>query len=389
MVPSPTIAHVSTALTVVRAAAAAALLGWVWLALFRGGFWRPGLRVPAAPDPARRPSVAVVVPARDEAAVLPLTLPTLREQDYPGPLRVVVSDDNSGDGTADLIAARWPDVSVVHPGHPPPGWTGKPWALAAGVAVAGDVDYLLFTDADIAHRRDSVRTLVAAAEGHGYALVSQMARLRTRTGWEKLVVPAFVFFFALLYPFRWSNRPGARTAAAAGGCVLVRRDALARAGGIAPIAGAVIDDVALGRLVKRSGAATFLGFSGTVESVRAYPSLWALWRMVSRSAYTQLGYSPPVLAGTVLGLALVFWAPVVATVRGALAGDPVTAAVGAVGWLLMAGLYAPMLRYYRLPVAAALALPFTATLYLAMTVDSAVGYHRGRGATWKGRSYAG
>ncbi len=378
-----------TALAGVRAAAVAALLGWVWLALFRGGFWRPGLRVPAAPDPARWPSVAVVVPARDEAAMLPLTLPTLHDQDYPGPLRVVVSDDNSTDGTAGIVAARWPGVALVHPGQPQPGWTGKPWALAAGVAEAGDADYLLLTDADIAHLPGSVRTLVAAAEAHGYALVSQMARLRTRTGWEKLVVPAFVFFFALLYPFRWSNRPGTRTAAAAGGCVRVRRDALARAGGIAAIGGAVIDDVALGRAVKRSGGHTFLGFSGTVESVRPYPTLSALWRMVARSAYTQLGHSPVALCGTVLGLALAFWAPVVAAAWGALSGDPATAGVGVAGWLLMAGLYAPMLRYYRLPVVAALALPFTATLYLAMTVASAAGYYRGRGASWKGRSYGG
>src|SRR5262249_32835402 len=155
-------------------------------------------------DPARWPSVTVVVPARDEAEILPLTLPTLVDQDYPGQMRVVLVDDNSTDGTADLVASRWPGVTVVRPPEPPPGWTGKPWALAAGVEEAGDVDYLLFSDADIAHTRDSVRTLVAAAEGHGYALVSQMARLRARTGWERLVVPAFVFFFALLYPFRWS-----------------------------------------------------------------------------------------------------------------------------------------------------------------------------------------
>ena len=375
------------ALAILRIVAAAALAGWVWLTLFRGWFWRTGLRVPTAPDPAAWPSVTVVVPARDEAGILPLTLPTLVDQDFPGPLRVVLVDDNSTDGTADLVASRWPGVTVVRPAEPPPGWTGKPWALAAGVDAAGDVDYLLFSDADIAHAPDSVRILVAAAEGHGYALVSQMARLRARTGWERLVVPAFVFFFALLYPFRWSNRPGSRTAAAAGGCVLARRDALARAGGIAAIGGAVIDDVALGRIVKRSGAATFLGFSGTVESVRPYPALSALWRMVSRSAYTQLGYSPAALVGTVAGLALMFWAPVVATVAGLVAGDPVAAGLGCAGWLLMAGVYAPMLRYYRLPVVGAFALPYTATLYLAMTVDSAVAYHRGRTTAWKGRSY--
>lgn len=360
---------------------------WVWLALLRGMFWRTDQRLPGAPDPERWPPVAVVVPARNEAAVLPATLPTLVSQDYPGEVRVILVDDDSTDGTGELAARISDTVTVVRPGPPPPGWTGKLWALRAGVAAAGEVEYLLFTDADIAHRPDSLAALVRAATGHRLDLVSQMARLRVRTGWERLIVPAFVYFFALLYPFRWSNRPGARTAAAAGGCSLVRRAALERAGGVSAIRGAVIDDVALARALKRSGSRTYLGLADRVDSVRPYPTLASLWQMVARSAYAQLRHSVILLAGTVLGLALVFGVPPATTVLGAVRGDLVVLAVGAAAWLLMAALYLPMLRYYRQPAVTALLLPFTAGLYLLMTVDSAVQHYRGRGAAWKGRTY--
>jgi hopene-associated glycosyltransferase HpnB len=378
--------------------AALALAVWLWLALARGMFWRTDQRLPDAPDPARWPPVAVVVPARDEAEVLPATLPTLVGQDYPGPVRVILVDDGSTDGTGELAARISPAVTVVRPDEPPPGWTGKLWALAAGVShavgqaeqdgmAAGGADFLLFTDADIAHRAGSLAALVRAAEGHRLDLVSQMARLRVRTGWERLVVPAFVYFFALLYPFHWSNRPRSRTAAAAGGCSLIRRTALERAGGVAAVRGAVIDDVALARALKRSGARIHLGLADLVDSVRPYPTLGSLWRMVARSAYAQLRHSLLVLAGTVVGLALVFLAPPVTTVVGAVTGDIAALALGAAAWLLMAATYAPMLRYYGQPAAAALLLPFTACLYLAMTVDSAVRHYRGRGAAWKGRTY--
>jgi hopene-associated glycosyltransferase HpnB len=214
-----------------------------------------------------------------------------------------------------------------------------------------------------------------------------MARLRTRTGWERLVVPAFVYFFAMLYPFRWVNRAGARIAAAAGGCVLVRREVLVRAGGLDAIRGAVIDDVALGRAVKRAGGRIYLGLAERVESVRPYPDLASLWHMVARSAYAQLRHSVALLAGTVLGLGIVFLGPPLSTVVGAVTGDLAVLLAGAAAWLLMAATFAPMLRYYRQPVVLAALLPFTATLYLAMTVDSALCHYRGRGAAWKGRTY--
>jgi hopene-associated glycosyltransferase HpnB len=372
---------------IARIVAAVALAGWVWLALFRGMFWRTDIRLPGGPAPASWPSVAIVIPARDEAEVLPRTLPTLVGQDYPGPVRVILVDDNSTDGTGELVATRWPAVDVIAPGEPPPGWAGKLWALHAGVATAADVDYLLLTDADIAHPPQGLRALVTAAEAGDYGLVSQMAHLRVRTGWERLVVPAFVYFFALLYPFRWSNTPGTRTAAAAGGCSLVRSSALADAGGLDAIRGAVIDDVALARLIKRSGAGTFLGLADRVDSVRPYPTLGTLWQMVARSAYAQLHRSLLLLLGTVIGLGLMFWVPPAALLLGAVTGDVPTMVLGGAAWLLMAAMFVPMQRYYRLPPALALALPFTATLYLGMTVDSAVQHYRGRGAAWKGRTY--
>lgn len=370
-------------------AAALALVGWVWLALARGGYWRVDIRLPhAGAEPLTQwPSVAIVVPARDEVEVLPRSIPSLLDQDYQGDFRLIVSDDNSTDGTAELIKRDWPRVSVVHPGEPPRGWAGKLWALQAGVAQAGDADYLLLTDADITHRRDSLSALVRAAQSGGYGLVSQMARLRAETGWERLIVPAFVYFFALLFPFRWSNKPGARTAAAAGGCILVQRGALARAGGLDAIHGSIIDDVALARAIKRSGGRTFLGLGDRVDSIRAYPRLSSLWAMVSRSAFAQLDHSLVLLAGTVLGLALMFWAPIAALAGGLAAREPLLAALGGAAWALMTALYAPMIRYYRLRWWYAATLPYTATLYLAMTVSSAIHHYRGSGGAWKGRIY--
>lgn len=383
--------------TVLLWVSALSLLVWLWLTCCHGFFWRTDVTLPERRPPARWPGVAIVVPARDEAGVLPVSLPSLLAQKYPGRARVILVDDHSGDGTGALAASMaGPDglpLTVTTPPPLPPGWTGKLWALRHGVELAtaepddGATEYLLLTDADIAHGPDSLAELVAAAESAGLDLVSQMARLRVTTGWERLIVPAFVYFFAQLYPFRRSNRPGSRTAAAAGGCSLVRRDALERAGGVAAIRGAVIDDVSLARAVKSSGGRIWLGLATRVDSVRPYPRLAELWRMVSRSAYAQLRHSPLLLAGTVLGLTLVYLVPPAATVAGLATGLPAVALTGAAAWLLMAGTYLPMLRYYGQPAAAAPLLPFTALLYLLMTVDSAVQHWRGRGAAWKGRTY--
>ncbi|MEU4951823.1 glycosyltransferase [Streptomyces lavendulae] len=403
-------------------AAYASLAAWLWLTLAQGMFWRTDVRLPPRSAPARWPSVAIIVPARDEAEVLPLSLPSLLAQDYPGEAGIVLVDDGSGDGTGALaarLAAEQPGLplTVVSPGDPPPGWTGKLWAVRHGIAhvrtahtrahVNGHAhepahepahapgtpegpgpEFLLLTDADIAHEPDSLRELVAAANSADLDLVSQMARLRVVSPWERLVVPAFVYFFAQLYPFRRINRPGARTSAAAGGCVLLRTEAAVRAGIPDSIRQAVIDDVALARAVRRAGGRIWLGLAERVDSVRPYSGLGDLWRMVSRSAYAQLRHRPVLLAGTVAGLVLVYLVPPAALCAGLAAGRPAMAWAGGTAWLLMAGTYLPMLRYYRQSPLLAPLLPLTALLYLLMTVDSAVQHYRGRGAAWKGRTYA-
>ncbi|MEV6327652.1 glycosyltransferase [Streptomyces sp. NPDC051909] len=376
--------------------AIAALAVWGWLLLGQGLFWRTDQRLPApAGAPARWPGVVVVVPARDEAEVLPLSLPSLLAQDYPGRAEVILVDDGSSDGTgrlaAELAACHGGlPLTVVSPGEPEPGWTGKLWALRHGMALARarGPEFLLLTDADIAHEPDSLRLLVEAATGHRLDLVSQMARLRVASGWERLIVPAFVYFFCQLYPFRWINRRRPLTTAAAGGCVLLRTETAERAGVPTAIRQAVIDDVSLARAVRRAGGRVWLGLAERVDSIRPYPRLADLWRMVSRSAYAQLRHNPLLLAGTVAGLALVYLAPPGTLVAGLLTGDAPAAWAGGLAWAVMAGTYLPMLRYYRQPPWLAPLLPFTALLYLLMTADSAVQHYRGKGAAWKGRTYA-
>ncbi len=376
------------------AACALAALAWLYLLAARGGYWRTDQRLPAGTaDPARWPSVAAVIPARDEAAMLPATLPTLLGQDYAGPLRVVLVDDDSTDGTAQVAAALSPTLHVISGSAAPSGWAGKVWAMAQGLQAAGDAEYILFTDADIAYQPGTVAALVRAAEGDHRVLVSQMALLRADTGWERLLVPAFVYFFAMLYPFRLVNRPGARLAAAAGGCMLVRRQALEAAGGLDRIRGARIDDVALGRLLKRNAAGRcWLGLTTAVRSRRPYPELSGLWDMVARSAYTQLRYSPAALAGTVAGLLWLYLLPpaaALAGLAGLAGGSPAAgwlATAGLTAWTIMTITYLPMLRLYRLSPMRAPSLPVIAVMYAAMTADSARRHHRGRGGEWKGRT---
>jgi hopene-associated glycosyltransferase HpnB len=371
------------------------LVAWLWLLLGQGFFWRTDVRLPPRRDPEVWPPVCVVVPARDEAEVLPRSLPTLLAQEYPGRAEVFLVDDGSADGTGELAAELSRrhgglPLTVTSPGEPPAGWTGKLWAVRHGIGLARTREpaFLLLTDADIAHAPDSLRSLVAAADAGNYDLVSQMARLRVESLWEQLVVPAFVYFFAQLYPFRWIGVRGGRTAAAAGGCVLLRAGAAERARIPDAIRQAVIDDVALARAVKGAGGHIWLGLADRVDSVRPYPRLHDLWRMVARSAYAQLRHNPLLLLGTVLGLALVYLVPPVAFLAGLAAGSWAAAVAGGLAWLVMTATYLPMLRYYRRPPWLAPLLPFTAFLYLLMTVDSAVRHYRGRGAAWKGRTYA-
>jgi hopene-associated glycosyltransferase HpnB len=315
---------------------------------------------------------------------------------------VVVVDDNSTDGTAEVAAslARERDVPadrlrVVRAGLRPAGWAGKVWAMREGTRAAmdGEPEFVLFTDADIAHPLWSVRGLVARSDATQRDLTSVMVALRCETRWEQLVIPAFVYFFGQLYPFRWVGDDRRPTAAAAGGCMLVRAGALAATDDFARMRGALIDDVTLAGLVKRAGGRLWLGHSSAIRSRRAYPRLADLWDMVARSAFTQLRYSYPALVGTVAGLLLCYAAPPAALVAGAVLarrGDRVavvTAVAGGIGYATMSATYLPTVRRYGRPWWWALTLPVSSLLYLGMTVDSARRYAAGRGGAWKGRSY--
>ena len=367
---------------------------WLYLIAARGGFWRLAERddAPVSP-PGAWPAVTTVIPARDEAECVGQTVTSLLRQNYPGELTVIVVDDQSRDATADVARGAATLIGAgerltVLPGRPlPAGWTGKLWAQQQGVEFAVNVaappDYLLLTDADIVYAEDAVTNLVARAEERGLVLTSLMVKLRCKSFAERMFVPAFIFFFQMLYPFAWASDPRRSTAAAAGGCMLVRRDALQQAGGLAAIRDALIDDCALAKLLKRHGPIS-IALTDRVHSVRAYPAIGDIRRMVSRSAYAQLNYSPLLLAGTVVGLALTYLAPVAL----ALFAGGVPQFIGLFTWLLMAFAFRRTLRFYGLSILWAPLLPAIAAMYMAFTVDSAYQHARGRGGMWKGRAQA-
>ena len=363
---------------------AAALAIWLVLVFGRGGFWLARERdgdVIAAPR--TWPEVVAIVPARDEAEVIARSIASLAAQEYPGRFRIVLVDDGSSDGTAALARRAGGERLAVLTAAPlAAGWTGKLAAVAQGVATAGSPDYLWLTDADIAHAPDTLRSLVARAEHGRLVLVSLMARLRCASLAERALVPAFVFFFQMLYPFARVNRRGG-AAAAAGGCMLVRRDALERAGGIAAIRDALIDDCALGALMKRQGP-IWLGLTRRSLSIRRYDRWGSVADMIARSAYAQLRYSPLLLAGTMLGMALVYAVPPAL----ALFGQGPARWLGLAAWALMALSFQPMLRFYRRSPLWGVALPAIAAFYAGCTMLSAWRHWQGRGGMWKGRAQA-
>ncbi len=357
---------------------------WTYLLGFHGRFWQAGPVL--APDvPRATPEAVVVVPARDEAATIAGCLASLLAQDYAGVIRVVLVDDGSSDGTG-AIARRLADPRLtVLTGEPrPAGWSGKLWAVRQGIAASGTPDYLLLTDADILHDPRHLATLVAQAERTGLDMVSEMVELACASLAERALVPAFVFFFQLLYPFARVNDPLSATAAAAGGTILIRRRALERIGGIEAVRGALIDDVALAAAVKRGGR-IWLGHSALARSVRPYPSAADIWRMIARTAYVQLRYSPLLLAATTLGMALVWLVPP----GMALFGHGAARWIGLLTWIAASLSYLPTLGRFRQSRVWALALPAIAGFYMAATIGSAVDHHRGRGVVWKRRAYQG
>jgi hopene-associated glycosyltransferase HpnB len=367
---------------------------WLYLLAARGGFWQAREREeggPAGNPP--WPSITAIIPARDEAECIGETVASLLRQDYPGAFDVIVVDDQSQDGTAQIAQKAAETIgagnrlTVLSGRSLPGGWTGKLWAQHQGVEFANakpePPDFILFTDADIVYAPDVLTSLVGRAQAGGYGLTSLMVKLRCESFAERLFIPAFIFFFQMLYPFAWANNPRKSTAAAAGGCMLVRRAALNDAGGMAAIRNALIDDCALAKILKARGP-IWIGLTDRVRSIRAYPSVEDIRRMVSRTAYAQLHYSPLLLAGTVLGLALTYLAPVAL----ALFASGLAQFLGLFTWLLMAFAFKPTLRFYGLSRLWGLALPAIAAIYMAFTLDSAYQHARGRGGMWKGRAQA-
>ncbi|WP_158746113.1 glycosyltransferase [Acidisphaera sp. L21] len=358
-----------------------ALATWVYLLAWHGRFWSAGpILAPAIPTDA--PALDIVVPARDEAESIERCLRSLLGQAYPGTLRIFLVDDRSSDGTGAIARSLADPRLVVIDGAPrPDGWSGKLWAVAQGVR-RGDAPVVLLCDADIVHDPAHVATLVAKLESAKLDQVSEMVELNCTSFAERALVPAFVFFFQLLYPFARVNDPANSTAAAAGGTILIRRAALERIGGIEAVRGKLIDDVALATAVKQGGH-IWLGHSQLARSIRPYPEAVDVWRMVARTAYVQLRFSPLILLGTIVGLALVWLAPPLL----AIFGHGPTRWAGLAAWVGSAASYVPTLLRFRQSVLWALALPLVAAFYMAATIGSAIDHHRGRGVVWKNRAY--
>ena len=376
--------------------AALALAVWIYLLAARGAFWRGRERDdnwPPDADPPRWPDIVAIVPARDEAPCVGRCVTSLLRQDYPGDLSVILVDDESSDDTSAVASAAAASLgaqsrlTVLAGAARAAGWSGKVWAMNQGVEEARRRSpaptRLLFCDADIAFAPDALSLLTRRAEADGLVLASLMARLRCDSAAERALVPAFVFFFQMLYPFAWVNDPLRRAAAAAGGCMLADLQALTRAGRFEAMRGALIDDCARAALMKRQGRIA-LALTRRVVSLRAYPRFSDIGAMVARSAYAQLSYSPIRLIGVVAGMMLTF---LVAPLAALFASDS-AALVGLAAWIAMALAFQPMLRFYGRATIWGLALPLIAGAYLAFTLKSAYLYGRGRGGLWKGRVQA-
>jgi hopene-associated glycosyltransferase HpnB len=371
-------------------AGALCLCIWSYLLLLHGDFWRVWrLQAPPLPLSPVDGKVAVVIPARDEADVIGATVRSLLEQDFVKSLHVLVVDDHSSDGTAQAArraaqnCGKPTSLTVITGTELPTGWTGKLWAVQQGVqeAMKFRPEFLLLTDADVVHSADNLSTLVAIAQAGNYDLASFMVKLHCRSLAERLLIPPFVFFFFLLYPPGWIRHHRRNTAGAAGGCMLIRPNALNHAGGIAGIRNQIIDDCALAKAVKQSGGTVWLGLTHTTHSDRAYVSFAEIERMITRTAFNQLQHSALLLIGAIIGMFLTYLLPLVLIIG----GDRTGATLGAAAWLLMIVAYAPMVRFYGLNPLWSLTLPLSACFYMAATVHSAFKFWTGRGGEWKGR----
>ncbi|BBA79628.1 hopene-associated glycosyltransferase HpnB [cyanobacterium endosymbiont of Rhopalodia gibberula] len=375
--------------------------------LFRGKFWLSDQRIdPKEISLTTYPSVCAVIPARNEADVLPVSLRSLLNQDYLGDFKVILVDDQSDDGTAEIAyklatTFRKTDQLTVISGQPlSSGWSGKLWAMEQGIKYIKEQnlhpDYILFTDADIEHHQTNLRELVGKSQQENLALTSLMVQLRCQSIWEQFLIPAFIFFFEKLYPFLWVNDPHHKMAAAAGGCILIRQDILEQVGGLEIVRQALIDDCSLAAAVKSKlqdisdnpPQGIWLGLSEKTCSLRPYDSLQTIWDMVARTAYTQLNHSLLFLIGTVVGLTLIYIVPPVSLIWGLTVGNRLITGLGGITWLLMSISYLPTLRLYKTSLLWSISLPAISFFYLLMTIDSALRHLRGKGGRWKGRVYS-
>jgi hopene-associated glycosyltransferase HpnB len=383
------------------------LIIWLYLLLFRGKFWLSNQKIdPEKMSLTTYPSVCAVIPARNEADVLPVSLRSLLNQDYLGDFKIILVDDQSDDGTTEIayelatIFDKTDRLTVISGQLLSSGWSGKLWAMEQGIQYIKEQnlhpDYILFTDADIEHHQTNLRELVGKSQQENLALTSLMVRLRCKSIWEQFLIPAFVFFFEKLYPFLWVNDPHHKMAAAAGGCILIRQDILEQVGGLEIVRQALIDDCSLAAAVKlklqdvseNPPQGIWLGLSEKTCSLRPYDSLETIWDMVARTAYTQLNYSPLLLIGTVMGLTIIYIVPPVSLIWGLVVGNSLITSLGGITWLLMSISYLPTLRLYKTSLLWSISLPAISFLYLLMTIDSALRHWRGKGGRWKGRVYS-
>ena len=379
-------------MSILQVIVTSSLLLWVILFFFRGGFWRADHLIENdIADLEVWPSVAIVIPARNEESSINTTLRSLTSQIYPGKFDITVVNDNSSDNTLEAITQiKDKTITVVNGTPPPKNWTGKLWALAQGIELSNKsnplLDFYLFTDADVEHSPEILKSLVKKAERENLQLVSLMVMLNCTFFWEKLLIPAFVFFFQKLYPFHWINNPMKSTAGAAGGYMLLRRTALEDAGGIEVVSSEVIDDCAIGRMIKRKGS-IWLGLTTKVKSLRMYSNLPEIWAMVIRTAFVQLNFSATKLLVTILGMIIIYLIPPFTLAWGLVVNDPYLFSLAFLCWTIMTIAYLPTQRLYKRPGWEALLLPVAALLYLLMTIDSARRYCSKRPPSWKGRIY--
>ena len=371
---------------------------WLFLLLFWGKFWLSNQGILSNNQNLEiYPTVWAVVPARDEAEVIPVSLASLLNQDYLGEFFVVLVDDNSRDRTSEIAQAtanqlnKTEQLKIISGKPLAEGWKGKLWAMKQGIDYAKQQtpppDYFLFTDADINHDVHNLGQLVTKAETENLDLVSLMVLLRCQSLWEKLLIPAFVFFFQKLYPFPWVNNPKKSIAAAAGGCILINSKALAEIGGIATIKDALIDDCSLAQAVKSQGNNIWLGLTETTTSLRTYDDLKTIWDTIARTAFTQLNYSSLLLIGTIMGMGIVYLVSPICLIIGILTSNWPVVGVAFLTWFLMTWAYIPTIKLYNLSITWAFSLPAIAFLYTLMTIDSAIKYWQGKGGAWKGRTY--